>query len=96
MDYTGIILRIIGCKKNRELFLDNRLLTALCAHATEDLSPEIDPLRHWWKAHKSALPKWANAIRKVLLLQPSSVAAECVFSLLSNSFSSHQDSSLED
>ena len=63
--------------------------------ATEDISPEIDPL-HWWKAHESALPKWAEATRKVLLLQPSSAAAECVFSLLSNSFSSRQDSSLED
>ena len=40
--------------------------------------------------------KWAEATRKVLLLQPSSVAAERVFSLLFNSFSSRQDSSLED
>ena len=59
------------------------------------ISPEIDPL-HWWKAHESALPQWAEATWKVLLLQPSSAAAERVFSLLSNSFSSRQDSSLED
>ena len=32
MDSAGIILRIIGCKKNRELFQNNRFLL-LCAHA---------------------------------------------------------------
>ena len=32
MDYAGIVLRIIGCKKNRELFQNNRFLL-LCAHA---------------------------------------------------------------
>ena len=75
----------------------NDLKTELPAYlaAAEDVSPEIDTL-HWWKAHESTLPKWAEATRKVLLLQPSSAAAERVFSILSNSFSSHQDSSLED
>ena len=38
----------------------------------------------------------ASACKRVLLLQPSSAAAERVFSILSNSFNSQQESSLED
>ena len=63
--------------------------------AAEDVSPQVDPL-HWWRGHESQLPKWAKACSLVLLMQPSSAAAERVFSLLSNSFSSRQESSLED
>ena len=44
---------------------------------------------------ETLLPYWSSAARKVLVVQPSSVAAERVFSLLST-FSSQQDSSLED
>ena len=34
----------------------------------------------------STLPKWSAAAAKILLLQPSSTATECVFSLLKTSF----------
>ena len=43
--------------------------------ASEDVSTEID-LFAWWKRHAIELPKWANAFKKVLLVQPSSAAAE--------------------
>ena len=43
--------------------------------ASEDVSTEID-LIAWWKRHAIELPKWANVFKKVLLVQPSSVAAE--------------------
>ena len=46
--------------------------------ASEDVSTEID-LIAWWKRHAIELPKWANAFNKVLLVQPSSAAAERVF-----------------
>ena len=46
--------------------------------AVEDVSPTVDPTK-WWKRHKEELPHWANAFRKVVLLQPSSAAAERVF-----------------
>ena len=46
--------------------------------ASEDVSTEID-LIAWWKRHAIELPKWANAFKKVLLVQPSSAAAESVF-----------------
>ena len=49
--------------------------------ASEDVSIEID-LIAWWKRHAIELPKWANAIINVLLVQPSSAAAERVFSIL--------------
>ena len=48
------------------------------AHAT-DVSSTIDTLR-WWEDHRSDLPAWSSAVRKVFLLQPSSAAAESLLS----------------
>ena len=43
--------------------------------ASEDVLTDINPVA-WWKSHVMELPKWANAFRLVLLVQPSSAAAE--------------------
>ena len=50
----------------------------------------------WWKLHEAELPHWSSAVKKGLLLQPSSAASERVFSLLNNSFNDRQYNSLED
>ena len=63
--------------------------------AVEDVSPQIDPLE-WWKHHSTDLPKWASAAGRVALIQPSSAAAERVFSILASSFGKQQESSLQD
>ena len=42
------------------------------------------------------LPVWSSAAKLVLLVQPSSAAAERVFSLLNSSFTDRQDLSLQD
>ena len=55
----------------------------------------VDPIK-WWEMHLEQLPHWANAYKNVILVQPSSAAAERVFSLLTNSFGQQQTSSLED
>ena len=47
----------------------------------------------WWKSHEAELQNWTKGLRLVLLVQPSLAAAERVFP---NSFSSFQESSLED
>ena len=62
--------------------------------ASEDVSTEID-LIAWWKRHAIELPKWANVLKKVLLVQPSLAAAERVFLILQR-FTAQQQSSLED
>ena len=62
---------------------------------TEEVSSDYTIL-NFWKDHAAAIPKWSNAARKILLLQPSSAAAERVFSVLNNSFGDQQLSSLED
>ncbi|PFX25303.1 hypothetical protein AWC38_SpisGene10087 [Stylophora pistillata] len=41
---------------------------------------------HWWATHAAALPNWSAAVKKILLVQPSSASAERVFSLLQNAF----------
>ena len=66
----------------------------MAAIASEDVSTEID-LIAWWKKHAIELPKWANAFKQVLLVQPSSAAAERIFSILQR-FTAQQQSSLED
>ena len=68
---------------------------ALYLAAVEDLSQSVDPTK-WWETHQEQLPHWASAYRKVILIQPSSVAAERVFSILTSSFGHLQTSSLED
>ena len=55
-----------------------------------------DPNPDWWKQHEIELPNWSRACKMVLLFQPSSAAAERVFSLLQNSFQEQQFSALED
>lgn len=60
-----------------------------------DVSEDISCLE-WWKLNEQGLPCWSAAAKKVLLVQPSSASAERVFSLLNNSFSSQQQSGLQD
>ena len=60
-----------------------------------DLDDTYDPLE-WWKSNASALPCWSQAAQKIVLVQPSSAAAERVFSLLKSSFGDQQDNSLKD
>ena len=82
-------------------FLDSLELSAMKTEfpnyiaAVEDISAEYSPL-DFWKHHASSLPSWAKAVQKVLLVQPSSAAAERVFSLLKASFGEQQLHSLED
>ncbi len=56
---------------------------------------DTDPIL-WWKEHSSELPNWANALCHVVLIQPSSAAAERAFSLLNSSFAASQESALAD
>ena len=43
-----------------------------------DVAPMVCPLQWWW-SNAAELPYWSQAAQKVLLLQPSSAALECVF-----------------
>ena len=50
----------------------------------------------WWATHAAALPNWSAAVKKILLVQPSSASAERVFSLLQNAFNKQQEGALEE
>ena len=63
--------------------------------AAEDISSDCETLM-FWKQHANNIPQWKEAVAKIILLQPSSAAAERVFSLLKNSFGDQQLSALED
>ena len=60
-----------------------------------DIDAEIDPLV-WRKSHSADLLHWSTATADILLVQPSSAAAEHVFSLLKASFRPQQDDTLND
>ena len=49
---------------------------------------EDDKKVRWWSLRQNDLPAWADAVRKVLLIQPSSAASERAFSLLACCLSS--------
>ena len=71
-----------------------RELPTYLAKAT-DVSTEIE-IWKWWQNNSEELPHWSSAAHKVFLIQPSSAAAERVFSILNNTFGSQQQSSLND
>ena len=73
------------------------LKTELLAYLARvsDLDTEFNPLE-WWKQNAPVLLRWSSAVRKILLVQLSSAAAECVFSSLKVSFGEQQNSSLQD
>ena len=73
----------------------NFKLLSLSLMLANGLSVDTDKL-DWWKRHEVELPLWSKAFKACLLLQPSSAAAERVFSLLQNSFTHRQTLSLED
>ena len=60
-----------------------------------DISPQVDPV-DWWQRNSANLPHWSNAASQVLLVQPSSAAAERVFSILNSCFTDQQETSLHD
>ena len=62
---------------------------------TEELSNTISSLQ-FWNNNALSLPKWSHAAQHVFLLQPSSAAAERVFSVLNNTFGKRQFRTLED
>ena len=60
-----------------------------------DVSPDYDLLQ-FWKLNSPQLLHWSSAAKKILLVQPSSAAAERVFSMLTTSFGHLQNQSLND
>ena len=59
-------------------------------------APSDTPVLTWWKDNESKLPFWSSALKKIVLVQPTSAAAEMVFSLLNNSFGDKQADTLQD
>ena len=51
---------------------------------------------NWWRQHSDRSPHWSFAVMKVILVQPSSAAAEKVFSIINSSFNDSQDHALVD
>ena len=84
-------------------FLDSVMIAALKSElaeyvaAAEGVTENVNTLE-WWrgKEENNSLPNWIKALKLVLLVQPSSAAAERAFSILNNSFHTTQESALEE
>ena len=70
-NYAGIIGRIYELPKY--------------VAGSEGVSSNVDKLG-WWKKHEMDIPHWSGARKIVLVILQFSVAAERLFSLLTNSF----------
>ena len=66
----------------------------LAAVADVTLNNADDKLR-WW-SRQNTLPHWKNAVKKLVLVQPSSAAAERAFSIMASCFTDEQQSALEE
>ena len=79
--------------------LINGLITELpnyLAAAQDVIMPCEEDKVKWWRQQSDNLPHWSSAGLKVLLVQPSSAAAERVFSILNASFNDSQEHALVD
>jgi len=66
------------------------------AAAINDAFDVLSDSMQWWKDVSPDLPSWSFAIQKLVLVKPSSAAAERVFSLLVTMFGDQQHDALED
>ena len=87
-------LQVVPFFKDDELENLKAELPSYVAKA-DGISDELAALE-WWKLNATDLPLWSNAVKKVLTIQPSSAAAERVFSLLNSGFGDLQGNSLKD
>lgn len=88
-------LRVLPFLDNNTIIYGLKCELPLYMAKADGLSVEADKM-DWWKKHEAELPLWSTSCKSVLLLQPSSAAAERVFSLLANSFCEQQTRALED
>ena len=71
-------------------------LPAYLASAEDVVIPIEEKKVELWCEHEEQLPRWASAVKQVLLVQPSSATAERVFSILKASFNEQRNCALVD
>ena len=87
-------LQVVPFFKDDELENLKAELPSYVAKA-DDISSELAALE-FWKLNATDFPLWSSAVKKILAIQPSSAAAERVFSLLNSGFGDLQGNSLKD
>lgn len=71
-------------------------LPANLAAAEDVVIPTEEKKVEWWCGHEEQLPRWASAVKQVILVQPSSATSERVFLILKASFNEQQNCALVD
>ena len=71
-------------------------LPANLAAAEDVVVPTEEKKVEWWCGHEEQLPRWASAVKQVILVQPSSAMSERAFLILEASFNEQQNCALVD
>ena len=72
----------VARKKKPSCSTDPSSVTLYLAKASSvTVSPEFDTLM-WWQNHASELPNWSEAVKDLVLVQPSSAAADLGYNCL--------------
>lgn len=71
-------------------------LPANLAAAEDVVIPTEEKKVEWWCGHEEQLPRWASAVKQVILVQPSSATSERAFLILEASFNEQQNCALVD
>ena len=71
-------------------------LAAAVANEVLINNSEEGGLLSWWFSVRFRLPTWYSLLEEIVIFQPSSAAAERVFSLVDAMFSSNREQCLED
>ena len=69
-------------------------LSTYVAEAT-GVDASVDVLE-WWEKHSTELSMWPDVVQDIVLLQPTSAAAERVFSILKSLLGPQQNHTLQD
>ena len=88
-------LQVIPAFEDSELERLKAELLRIYIAKVDGISFDLSALE-WWKLNSMSLPSWSIGLKKVVAMQPSSAAAERVFSLLSTGFRDLQENSLSD
>ena len=93
--FWKILRSVLRQAAEATLSISERLSNYLAAAQDVIMPCEEDKVK-WWRQQSENLPHLSSAVMKVLLVQPSSAAAERVFSILNSSFNDSQEHALVD
>ena len=92
-EHSPFVMRLLSwmvCARSCQPTLRGRVVQEGVSFKADSMADLAAKKVEWWRQNEDNLPHWVGAVKMVLLLQPTSAAAERVFSLLWAVFSDQQ------